>query len=109
LVDRPITVKGGALGFVDDYTAWVVGPSISHNVDRLQQEVMPQAEQWAESSGATFDGGKTHLIYFTRLDRTRDAPPEDLQFKGRELKAEKEVKILGVLLDEKLKMNAYVA
>ena len=35
LVQQRIDQNGGAIAFVDDYTAWVVGATVAENMDRL--------------------------------------------------------------------------
>lgn len=44
LVEGPINKEQGTLGFVDDYTAWVTGPSVSANTESLQQNIIPKVE-----------------------------------------------------------------
>lgn len=65
-VETPITDRGGAIAFVDDYSAWVVGPSAEANTRRLQDEVVGRALRWAQTSGASFEAKKTQYIHFTR-------------------------------------------
>jgi hypothetical protein len=43
LVEQNITLKEDALGFVDDYSAWVIGNSAAENTRRLQTTVIPAA------------------------------------------------------------------
>lgn len=45
LVEIPITVTEGGLGFVDDFSAWVIGNTASENLARVKNEVMPRAIQ----------------------------------------------------------------
>lgn len=59
LVEESINKEQGALGFVDDYTAWVTGASVSVNTEALQQSVIPKVEKWACESGVTFEAEKT--------------------------------------------------
>jgi hypothetical protein len=65
LVQQKIDDKGGAIAFVDDYTAWVTGPSAEANYAGIQQ-IVDKAIQWEKRSGATFESGKTVLVHFTR-------------------------------------------
>ncbi|THY82462.1 hypothetical protein D6C95_08752 [Aureobasidium pullulans] len=78
LVEQANDRYGGSIGFIDDYTTWVVGPTAVLNTQKIQRTVIPKAEAWARESGATFEAEKTG------------------------------VKILGVTLDGKLRMDAYV-
>jgi hypothetical protein len=51
LVEKKIDRRGGAIGFVDDFNAWVVGADESETTAVIQREIMPQAERWAKQSG----------------------------------------------------------
>jgi hypothetical protein len=66
LVDRKIDTKGGAIGFVDDFNAWVTGVDEEETTRLVQEEIIPHASRWARESGATFEAEKTSLIHFTR-------------------------------------------
>ena len=66
LVEKKIDRKGGAIGFVDDFNAWVVGADESQTTAIIQREIMPHAERWARQSGATFEADKTSFIHFTK-------------------------------------------
>jgi len=60
-VEKKIDSNGGALAFVDDYTAWVTGPSAEANIEGIQR-IISKATAWEQRSGATFEGKKTVLI-----------------------------------------------
>lgn len=64
LVEQSIYKTQGALGFVDDYSAWVVGECVDDNTRKLQDTITPKAERWARESGAVFKASKTGLIHF---------------------------------------------
>src|SRR3954464_9948563 len=51
--------NGSSMAFVDDYSAWVMGPSAEENTRRIQNEVVPMLEKWERTSGAVFDAKKT--------------------------------------------------
>lgn len=59
--------RGGSMAYVDDYSAWTIGPSAAENTLWLQQEVIPLLEKWERESGAVFDAGKTSFIHLTRV------------------------------------------
>ena len=40
LIEIPITKLKGGLGFIDDFSAWVVGKSDSENLERIKNEVI---------------------------------------------------------------------
>jgi hypothetical protein len=106
LVEKTIDKKGGSLGFVDDYNAWVVGDSEEHNTNVIQETVIPHTEQWAKSSGAIFETDKTSLIHFSKK-KTSDNPTP-LLFGGDEILPRLTVKVLGVTLDRQLNMKEHV-
>ena len=58
LVDRKIDTKGGALGFIDDFNAWVTGTDEEETTRLIQEQIIPHASQWARESGATFEADK---------------------------------------------------
>ena len=66
LVDKKIDYRGGAIAFVDDYSAWVTGSDVETNTAVIQAQLIPRAEEWAKESGATFQAEKTSFIHFTR-------------------------------------------
>lgn len=108
LVQTPITKTQGALAFVDDFNAWVTGPSAGANVERLQTEVIPKVEQWESTSGATFAPEKTALIHFTRAPhRIDDRTP--LRIKNTTIDDSSQMKILGVIFDQGLRYHAHAA
>ena len=87
------------MAFVDDYNAWVTGPSAEANRYRIQA-VVDRALRWEERSGATFEGDKTVIIHFTRRsDRVSTSP---LMIKGETIVPSNTAKILGVTMDTQL-------
>ena len=115
LVDMEIDKKGGAIGFVDDFNAWVTGPSAEENTIAIQQKILPRVEAWAKESGAIFEADKTGFIHFTAtrqlrqtsaLTQTEAAP---LNFQGQVIHPCESVKILGVTLDTKLRMDTHIS
>src|SRR5271169_5464020 len=59
-----INAQEGDMGFVDDYTAWVVGESAEENTTELQNKVIPRITAWERQSRATFEVEKTQFIHF---------------------------------------------
>ncbi|KAI2886808.1 hypothetical protein CBS63078_10859 [Aspergillus niger] len=108
LVDTPITDREGAVAFVDDYSAWVVGPSAEANTRRLEEEVVNRALTWEHTSGASFEAKKTQFIHFTRCARKRMLPAMPLWVDGAAVPPQEVVKLLGVLLDQGLKFKHHV-
>ncbi|KAM4061929.1 reverse transcriptase (RNA-dependent DNA polymerase) [Hirsutella rhossiliensis] len=80
LVQRRISNNGGSIAFVDDYSAWVTGPTAESNRDE-----------------------KTSFIHFTRIaERDSDLP---LIIKGNDVKPKSNVKLLGVIMDKALRFR----
>jgi hypothetical protein len=107
LVEWKIDRDGGAIGFVDDFNAWVVGDNESQNTKAIQDIIIPHTEQWARRSGATFEADKTSLIHFIRKAEL-DNPP-NLQFGNAEVTVSQSVKVLGVTLDTRLVMDEHIS
>ena len=80
LVQQRIDQNGGAIAFVDDYTAWVVGKTAAENMDRLNA-IVQRATEWETRSGASFEGDKTAFIHFTR--NSRQSADEPISVKGK--------------------------
>lgn len=64
LVQQRIDSHGGAIAFVDDFTAWVTGPTAQHNRDGIKA-IISDALDWERRSGATFEAEKTAIIHLT--------------------------------------------
>ncbi len=106
LVQKRINSNGGAIAFVDDYSAWVTGPTAESNREGLQS-IIDDAISWETRSGATFEADKTSIIHFTRIpERDND---EALAVKDKEIKPVKSVKILGVVMDKALRFKEHIA
>jgi exonuclease III len=106
LVQQRINNKGGSLAFIDDYTAWVTGSSAEANYIGLQQ-IVDKAVQWEKRSGATFESTKTVLVHFTRA--TRRSSNAIVTFKGETISPKSEAKILGVIMDSRLRYKNHIA
>jgi ribonuclease HI len=106
LVEKEIDKTGGAIGFVDDFNAWVVGDNEEQTTSLIQATIIPHAEQWAKQSGAIFEADKTSLIHFTRRKTQEDTIP--LLYGGNEILPQASVKVLGVTLDKGLTMQEHV-
>jgi hypothetical protein len=106
LVQHKINTKGGSMAFVDDYSAWVTGPSADANQEGIQA-IIDRAIDWERRSGATFEGEKTILIHFTRrADRANTTP---FIIKGKAVTPSNTAKILGVVMDAELRYKQHVA
>ncbi|RBQ84877.1 hypothetical protein VDGD_04845 [Verticillium dahliae] len=106
LVQHRIGADGGAVAFVDDYTAWVVGPTAEANRGGIQG-IIEKALNWESRSGATFEADKTAIIHFSRNAERVDGTPYII--KGRTVNPKEEVKVLGVILDQQLRYKKHIA
>ncbi|KAF5255486.1 hypothetical protein FOXYS1_14104, partial [Fusarium oxysporum] len=106
LVQTQIDRNGGAIAFVDDYTAWVSGPTAQSNRRGIQASI-DKALDWERRSGATFEAEKTAIIYFTRYTGRVDSEP--FAIKGERVFPKDQVKILGVIMDSRLHYKQHIA
>jgi ribonuclease HI/exonuclease III len=106
LVQRRIDAHGGAIAFVDDFTAWVTGPTAQSNREGIEA-IIDDALGWERRSGATFEADKTAIIHFTRKPYKTDSQP--FTIKGQAVQPKEHVKILGVIMDAKLKYREHMA
>ena len=106
LVQRQIDSNGGAIAFVDDFSAWVTGPTVQSNRAGIEA-IINDALEWEKRSGATFEAEKTAIIHFTKKSYKTNA--DSFIIKGQTVQPKKCVKILGVLMDDKLKYREHVA
>ena len=99
LVQRRIDCYGGAIAFVDDFTAWVTGPTAESNREGIEA-IIQDALAWERRSGATFEADKTAIVHFARKSYKTDSIP--LPIKGQSVQPKTHVRILGVIMDAKL-------
>lgn len=78
----------------------------------LQSSVIPHLKDWAYQTAAVFNPEKTVLVHFTR-NKTKlleeDRAPTYIEFGREKVKAQPEVKILGVVLDQRLRYRQHIA
>ncbi|KAI2946871.1 hypothetical protein CBS147323_11233 [Aspergillus niger] len=106
LVQRQINGQGGAIAFVDDFTAWVTGPNAQSNREGIEG-IIKEALDWERRSGATFEADKTAITHFTPKAYKFDREP--FTIKGQTVEPKDHVKILGVLVDTSLKYKEHIA
>ena len=107
LVQNVINSHQGAMAFVDDYSAWVTGPSAEDNTQKMQERIIPRVETWEADSGATFEAHKTNLIHFSR--NTRKLSDGPLVIRDQHVGPQRSAKILGVVLDQGLRYQEHYA
>ncbi|KAM3554291.1 hypothetical protein ARSEF4850_006531 [Beauveria asiatica] len=106
LVQRKIDANGGSIAFIDDFTAWVTGPTAQSNLDGIQS-IVEHAADWERRSGATFQAKKTAIMHFTRNARKLDTTP--ILIKGEHVQPKEYTRILGVMIDTRLKFRQHIA
>jgi hypothetical protein len=94
------------MAFVDDFTAWVTGPTAQSNREGIKA-IINKALDWERRSGATFKVDKTAIIHFT--PKAHKSEQEPFTIKGQAIEPKDYVKILGVVMDTRLKYKAYIA
>ncbi|GKU11645.1 unnamed protein product [Fusarium langsethiae] len=118
LVQQPIDCYGGAIAFVDDFTAWVTGPTAEGNRDGIKK-IIKKAMDWEKRSGATFETDKTAIIHFT-VGKSGDPPSfqgldsyklnsDPFEIRGQLVQPKTQVKILGMIMDSGLKYKEHIA
>ncbi|KAK6222522.1 hypothetical protein QIS74_04224 [Colletotrichum tabaci] len=107
LVQHRIGADGGAIAFVDDYTAWVTGPTAKANREGIQS-IVNEALAWGRRSGATFETDKTAIIHFSR-NKERLDDDDAFTVGGQTVRPQTQVKILGVVMDQQLRFKQQVA
>ena len=100
---------GGSMAFVDDYSAWVIGPSAEENTRTIQNEVIPMLEKWEKTSRSQFEAAKTSFIHFTQYKAAGRDSTMPLQFKGKEILLTDKVKILEIILDKEMHFKTHIA
>ncbi|KAH7472001.1 hypothetical protein FOMA001_g13208 [Fusarium oxysporum f. sp. matthiolae] len=106
LVQSRIDLNGGSIAFVDDYLAWVTGPTAEDNREGIQA-IIDRALDWERRSGAIFECDKTTIVHFARvIDRTSRIP---FTIKGDVIKPKRKAKILGVIMDAGLRFKKHMA
>ncbi|KAF4625101.1 hypothetical protein G7Y89_g13068 [Cudoniella acicularis] len=105
-VSESLACRGGAIAFVDDFTTWVTGPTAQSNRESIEA-IINDTLDWERRSGATFKAEKTAIIHFTR--KPYKSATEPFTIKGQTIPPKDHVKILGVLMDAKLKYKEHIA
>lgn len=87
-------------------TVWVIGPTAQSNMEGVEA-VINEVLDCERRSGATFEAEKTAIIQFTPKTRKSDHGPFNI--KGQTVVPKNDVKILGVLMDIRLKYKEHIA
>lgn len=68
-----LTAALGLIAFVDDFTAWVAGPTAEGNSEGINA-IIEKAMDWERGSSAISEAEKTAVIHFTRSVQIRSPP-----------------------------------
>ena len=82
------------------------GPIAQSNREGIEA-IINDALDWERRSGATFEAEKTAIIHFTRKSYKSESKPFDI--KGEKVLPKNHVKILGVVMDAKIKYKEHIA
>ena len=91
--------------FVDDLVIYCTGHDAISTCRHLQRSI-DAVSKWADENGFKFSSSKTVAVRFTRCRRLEEVPT--LTLKGIILPYEKEVKFLGMTLDDKLTWGSHI-
>ncbi|RKF73192.1 hypothetical protein GcM3_095031, partial [Golovinomyces cichoracearum] len=91
-----------AFGFVDDTTI-VTWSNTAHKNCRSLEQAHDKFLVWAKRNGATFAPEKYQLITFTRKRGILSDLNEGIKIEGAGSSPKTEIKILGILVDKRLK------
>jgi riboflavin biosynthesis pyrimidine reductase len=106
LVQHKIDAKGESIALIDNYSAWVTGPTAEANRVGIQA-VIDRALEWERRSGATFEEDKTVIIHFTRQPQRTDESP--CTIKGQTIIPEKSGRMLGLEMNSELRYEEHMA
>ncbi|EGU72733.1 hypothetical protein FOXB_16761 [Fusarium oxysporum f. sp. conglutinans Fo5176] len=106
VLQTQIDRNGGAIAFIDDYTAWVCGPTAQCNRKGIQA-IIDKVLDWEKRSAAIFEAEKTAIIHFTRY--TGRVESEPFTIKGEKVSPKDQVKVLGVIMDSCLHYKQHIA
>jgi hypothetical protein len=95
-----------AVGFVDDVNILAYGPTTESNCRKLET-IHQKCLQWANRFGQKFAPQKYELIHFTRR-RNAFNLAASIQLGSVDLEPKKDVRVLGVWLDTKLRWTAHL-
>lgn len=92
--------------------SWTISRSGSQGLQHIATErafasIIDEALDWEKRRGATFEADKTSIIHFTWNEVKVDRMP--VQIKGQMVQPRNQVKILGVIMDSRLKYQEHIA
>ncbi|EFZ03294.1 Reverse transcriptase [Metarhizium robertsii ARSEF 23] len=107
LATTPIYSLPGATeryGYADDTAMLFVGDTLEETTAKANTAITAM-ETWGQQEAFSFDPDKTEVMHFSRK-RNSSSPPVSHQ--GKEIKAQKAMRWLGVWLDRRLTFNTHI-
>ena len=91
--------------FADDCSIWKAGPNIQHNT-MIVQKYFDRFQAWCDKWGVRISKTKTTAMIFSNKQNEENSV--HLKIKGDEIKFEKQVKFLGMILDQRLTWTKHI-
>ena len=98
-------LKDKATMYADDLVIWESDKNINIAIDKLQTKINSTLE-WMDENGFKISKTKTKYIIFTKNRKSK--LHKDLFINGEIIEKVKQIKYLGLILDEKLNWNAHI-
>jgi hypothetical protein len=98
-------LRTSTTAFVDDNNVLVIGDSTRVNIQTLGV-IEEKCKAWERTHGSKFNRDKFHLVHLTRA--RRDDLGRPLYLSGQRIEAEKDIRVLGVQIDQRLSGQAHL-
>ncbi|RYO78328.1 hypothetical protein DL764_010129 [Monosporascus ibericus] len=102
LIEVCKTEETEAVGYIDDVSTLVVGPSAQRNCKALKG-IYRKAEEWARRHGSQFAPAKYELVHFTRDPKKNST--HALRLPNATVEASPSCRYLGIQLDTKFRWD----
>ena len=102
LIEACKTEETEAVGYIDDVSVLVTGPSAQRNCKELKG-IHRKAEDWARKHGSQFAPAKYELVHFTRDPKMNST--HALRLPNAIIKASPSCRYLGIEMDTKLRWD----
>lgn len=106
--DLPYTLKNAHMEvYADDTTIWVAGGN-EVSVNRLLQEDITLVSNWIRDNRLKLNVSKTKSIRLVSRNGVKPEPNLKLLAYGTDIEQVREVKLLGVIIDERLSFSSHI-
>src|ERR1700754_3116589 len=93
------------MAFVDDNNVLAIGDSTRVNIQTLGV-IEEKCKAWERTHGSKFNRDKFHLVHLARA--RMDDLDRPLYLSGQRIEAEKDIRVLGVQVDQRLSGQAHL-